>query len=654
MLTTAERLTLTQICETLVPPGNPRAVGELTRLSAADLGLPAKLEQALLGVSSPTDLAQMRLFLHTIRVPLANWLLSGTWSSFGELDLAARERLLMTWATSRVGLRRMAFQGLKRLALFIFYASLTDEHPDLSEAIFEYRPPQERSAAPAPLIKPISIDQDRQIECDVVVVGSGAGGAVTAARLAEAGFSVLVLEKGGYFGPPDYHGRELQANQDLFENSGAVATRDLGFVVLAGCALGGGTIVNWSTSLPTPPEVRHQWQDQYGFRGVTGGRYDESLQAVQDRLHVDRQESVPNPQNLVLERGAAGLGSGAAVIPRNVDGCQSCDFCTFGCVYAAKRDSLQTYLTDAHKAGAQFAVRARAERVLIDSGAARGVIALVESNAGTTQLRVRSRAVVIAAGSIHTPLLLRRSGLKNRHIGANLRLHPVTASFALYDEPIRSWHGPPQTRLVDQWSDLDGSGYGVRLEVAPAHPGLWASALPWTSGNGHKELMGSLHHLANIIVITRDKGSGRVSTGSGDLPVLTYRLSDYDARHMMRGLLESIRIHAAAGARRIFSPHTIPLVWERGHDLAAYLNEVERMGLGANQSSAFSAHQLGSCRIAADPGLGAVDPDGQTFEVDNLFVTDGSVFPTSCGVNPMIPISATAYFLSDRILKKLG
>lgn len=653
VLTNPERQTLSQLCETLVPDGSSGGSRQLSDLSAADLDLAERLESALLSVSSPAELAQMRQFLRVIQIPPLNWLLSGRWSSFGEMTLAEREHLLLTWATSRIGLRRMAFQGLKRLALFIFYAALTSERPSESEAIFRYRSPEQRPPAPPSQIEPVELDQDAEIECDVVVVGSGAGGAVTAAFLAQRGLAVLVLEKGGFFAPADYHGHELQANQDLFENSGAVTTRDLGLVVLAGSALGGGTIVNWSTSLPTPLEVRRQWANEFGFQGVDGDEYEKSLQAVQERMHVDRDESPAGAHNGVLARGAQAIGVEAGAIPRNVKACQTCDFCAFGCVYGAKQDSLQTYLTDAYRAGAQLVVRAFARKVLIEDGRARGVLAEVNHQGRAHQLTVRSRAVVAAAGSIHTPLLLTRSGLTNRHIGGNLRLHPVTASFARYDEPVASWQGPPQTRLVEEWADLDGNGYGVRLEVAPAHPGLWASALPWTSGWQHKELMDSLHHLANIIVITRDRGSGRVLTGSGQRPVLSYRMSPYDSQHMLHGLLESIRIHAAAGARQIFSPHTVPLVWERGQDLNAYLGRVERIGLGPNQSSAFSAHQLGSCRVAAEPSLGALGPDGQAHEVENLFVTDGSVFPTACGVNPMIPISATAHFLSEGIFRKL-
>jgi hypothetical protein len=262
---------------------------------------------------------------------------------------------------------------------------------------------------------------------------------------------------------------------------------------------------------------------------------------------------------------------------------------------------------------------------------------------------------VVAAGAIHTPALLLRSGLVNANIGANLHLHPVTVTYGIFDEPITPWQGPPMSRLSTEFADMDGRGYGVRLETAPVHPGISALTFSWQSGQEHKRLMRNLNHTANIIILTRDFYGGRVAVDRGGQPVLHYQLHPYDARHLMRGLLEALRVHIAAGAREISSPHNDALVYRpaEGGDFEAYLKQVESRGFQPNTYMLFSAHQMSSCRIGGNSALGAVDPGGESYEVRNLFVADGSVLPTASGVNPMLTIMGTAHYLAQQIKARL-
>jgi choline dehydrogenase-like flavoprotein len=205
--------------------------------------------------------------------------------------------------------------------------------------------------------------------------------------------------------------------------------------------------------------------------------------------------------------------------------------------------------------------------------------------------------------------------------------------------------------MIEELSSLDGEGYGVRLEVAPAHPGLWASALPWTSGRNHKQLVAQVDHLANIIVLVRDRGSGRVRVDREGKPLLDYAVDRHDAAHLIQGTETALRLLRAAGARMLISPHTTPAFFEtnRGGDFKGYLAEVRRRPVRANQIGLFSAHQMGSCRIAGSRAQGVVRPDGETWPLRKLYVVDASVFPTASGVNPMISIMAVAKLLSERI-----
>jgi choline dehydrogenase-like flavoprotein len=207
------------------------------------------------------------------------------------------------------------------------------------------------------------------------------------------------------------------------------------------------------------------------------------------------------------------------------------------------------------------------------------------------------------------------------------------------------------TRYTRQFSDLDGRGYGVRLETAPVHPGIAALGLQWASGRQHKRMMQQLDRLANIIIITRDYHGGRVGVNRDGQPVLHYEISPYDARHMMRGILEALRIQRAAGAMEIASPHHKRLIYRpsQNGEFSRFLARVEDAGIENNALPIFSAHQMSSCRIGGNSALGAISPEGESYEVKNLFVADGSALPTASGVNPMLTIMGVAHYLAQGI-----
>lgn len=646
-----QRCTLALICETFVP-SLPAAEGDDTRLfgtGAADVGLAAALEEGILQVSDEASRLQLQLVLNLLESSLFNQLTAEQWAAFSDLDLDGRTAILRSWGNSRLPQARQWFQSLKRLALFIFYSIMPDGQPNPTWSSFGYpgQPPQGEPALRP--IKPLLITEPTTLFADVLVIGSGAGGGVVAGELSAAGQDVIVVEKGQYRADHEFNGRELDS-QSLFEKQGALTTADLSMSVLAGSALGGGTTINWSASLRPPDDVLYEWATEYGFSGATSQAFQDSLDAVMKRLNVGVEDNPVNRNNAALARGCATLGYDVSLIPRNVKGCEECGFCNFGCVFGAKQGTLKTYLQDAHERGARILVNAHVQWVLIERGTACGAeLTVLDADGQPHAVTIKAKYVVVAAGSVNTPALLLRSGLGNANIGANLHLHPVTVTYGVFDEPINPWQGPPMTRLSRQFANLDGHGYGVRLECAPVHPGIAAASLPWQSGVDHKRLMARLHHMSNVIVLTRDRYGGRVTLNKRGEPVLHYTLHPYDARHLMKGLIESIRVHLAAGAVEVSSPHNHQLVYrpqERG-SLDGFLNEVQARGLHPNAYSLFSAHQMSSCRIGGDSASGAIDPGGESYEVRNLFVIDGSALPTASGVNPMITIMGTAHYLAQ-------
>ncbi|RMF81612.1 MAG: oxidoreductase [Chloroflexi bacterium] len=653
-----EQQTILRICDTLIPALQIDApdVHPLYETGAYHLNIPQEVIEILPEVASPEDLTLLRIFFGAIEFGVFNGMTANQWGAFSQAPLETRTAILQSWANSRLPIARRTFQALKRLTLFLFYSTMPDDNRHPAWQTFNYDGPPQNNASPAPTIEPYRIDETDTLYTHVLVIGSGAGGGVVAGELAAAGFDVIVAEKGGYYHEADFHGKERDSAEQFFEKRGALTTADNAVLLLAGSTLGGGTTINWTASFRTPQYVLREWATQYGFTGAASADFQASLDAVSERIHVCTEASHANPQNELLAAGCKALGYKVDVIPRNVKDCQDCGFCNFGCRFGAKQSTLKTYLQDAHKRGARILVRAHVERVTYKRGVANGaIITITDSNQQQRRITIKAKVVVVAAGALHTPALLLRSGLGNANIGANLHLHPATVIYGLFDEPVRGWEGPPMTRYSPHFANMDGAGYGFRLETAPVHPGIAALTLPWQSGRQHKDLMQQLDHLANILIIVRDRHGGRVQIDRDGNPVPHYWPSRVDRRHLMRGILEALRVHHAAGAKELSSPHNAPLLFRDGQDgdFEDYLDRVAARSLKRNAFPLFSAHQMSSCRIGGDTSRGAVDPTGESYEVKNLFVADGSVLPTASGVNPMVTIMATAHFIAQHIKSKL-
>lgn len=661
-LTSAERATLQAVCDTLIPSvagyeNDPHRAFWTRR--ASDLNVPAMLEAVITDLIDPGSRDEIRLALSLLENPLINGAISRLPVRFTTGSHDQRTTIMQSWAYSNLFPLRKAFQAFKRLTLF-FYYTVTDaegKNPNW-EAMRYPGPPTPPTDAERP-ITPITLTPNGStpvvLNADAVVIGSGAGGSVIAAALARSGADVIIVEKGGYQVESDFHGRELASADQLFEGRGLLSTDDLGVALLAGTSLGGGTTINWSASFRTPPHVLEEWKHVYGITDAATDSYQRALDSVCERLNVNTNWSQPNAQNAALERGSAALGYKVGVIARNVDGCEDCGFCNYGCQFGAKRSTTKTYLLDAYRDGARILVRAEADRVMISNGRATGITGTARDAYGNPiPFVIRAKVVVAAGGALNTPALLLRSGLTNAHIGRNLHLHPTTVTFGIHPDPVRGWSGPIMTRYVSHFNRIT-DGYGVSIQTAPVHPGLMSLALHWKTGLGNKQMMAKIAHLANLIIITRDRDGGRVYLDRHGRAKIAYTLSDYDRAHMQAGVVESLRVHRAAGADEIGSPHTYPYAFKSSRSQSdpafeQFVGQVRDAGLKKNAFALFSAHQMSSARMAANPSLGAIRPDGMTFEVQNLFVADGSALPTALGVNPMITIMSVAHLISGAVV----
>ncbi|HEX2063868.1 MAG TPA: GMC family oxidoreductase [Acidimicrobiales bacterium] len=504
------------------------------------------------------------------------------------------------------------------------------------------------AGAPPKEIQTHVVDRDTTLDCDVCAVGSGAGGGTAAAVLAEAGLDVVVLEAGDYLDDEDFDGAEVDGYARLYLGAGALATADQSVGLFAGACLGGGTVVNFSTSFRLPDQIREEWA-RSGVGAMTSDDYTRSEEAVWERLGVTTDRSRPSRREQLMKRGLEALGWHVDYMPRNVRGCDEavCGYSPFGCLAGAKQSTTKTWLADAWKRGARILVRTRAERVLVERGRARGVEARTSDGHRVT---VRARAVVLAAGAIHTPAVLRRSGLENGNIGRHLRLHPVTGTAGVFDEEIRPWEGVMQAVYSDELADLH-AGYGIKLESAPLHPSVLSIYIPWRGAGHHADVMRRLPHLVPIGLLLRDSSEGEVRVGRDGEPVVRYRLNDFDVGHLRTGLAGAAHVLEAAGASCVFSAHKDWVCYEpgRGRGREGFLEAADRCGWRAGQCVYTSFHIMGSARMGASPDESACDPEGQTWEVRGLYVCDASTFPTASGVNPMIAIEAVAHLNASRL-----
>ncbi|HEY8324317.1 MAG TPA: GMC family oxidoreductase [Ktedonobacterales bacterium] len=664
-LNAARLRTLEAICEALIPAVAPPAGADdphgLYARAAHDLSVAALIEETL-GQESPQARAQFAQLLNLLGSATGGLLLAGRATGLANLPLAKRQAALRRMSVSPIASLRQGFSAIKRLATFIFYSIPAADGRNPNWPALDYAPPPPPpSAEAAPRrIAPLSTAADLELTADAVVVGSGAGGGVVAAQLAAAGKDVIVLEKGGYYSESDFNGSEALMTPQLYLRRGLLATKDLGMIVLAGSCLGGGTIVNWSTSLRTPPDVLAEWELDYGLSDATSPAYQQGFEVAERRLGVTTDDSDPNANNAALQRGCEALGYAWRRIPRNASGCQQrCGSCGYGCPYGRKQSTMLTFLQDAADAGARFITRCQVERVLIKDGRAAGVEgwALDEATGERRTVSVTAPIVVVAGGAVESPALLLRSGLRNPNIGAHLRLHPVVAMAAYYAEPIKPWQGSLQTVLSDQFKDMQ-RGYGLRFEVAPAHPGMLGMVTPWRSGAQHKQDMARSPYAATFIALMRDTGEGRVTLDRQGDPVLTYFPNATDSSALTRAMGELAKVAAAGGATRVASlySHELTLDAEGGRpgaisdeQLRAFASEARRRGLAPNMIPIFSAHQMGTCRLGGDARTAVADPWGEVFGVKGLFIGDASGFPTASGVNPMLSIMALAYRVASRI-----
>jgi choline dehydrogenase-like flavoprotein len=512
---------------------------------------------------------------------------------------------------------------------------------------------------PAGVTEAQTLTADIEVGCDVVIVGSGPGGAVTAATLAQAGLSVVVLEEGGAFGQARFRGREDEAYPFLYQDGGQRVTNDLALTLLQGKAMGGGSVVNWTTCFRTPEHVVEHWRARHDVGGFDSAALAPHFESMEQRLSI---APVPvellNRNNRALYDGCKKLGWHVEPTKRNVLGCAQSGHCGHGCPIDAKQSMLVTMLPDAMKAGAAVVTRCRVRHIQLEAGRATAVVGEALDAAGTqatgVRVTVKPRFVVVAGGAINSPALLLRSGTPDPHglLGRRTFLHPVTGVVGVFDERIEGWRGAPQSAASHHFAQR-GDEVGFFLEVAPVHPMLMATAMPGF-GVVHRDTMARIAHFAAFLAITidgfqDDVVGGRVTLSSSGAPVLDYPIVERQWRAFRDGAKALAQVAFAAGAKEALTGHDPPTSMRSPQEIVA----VDQARWAPGRVALFSAHQMGGCAMSDDEKRGVVrSEDLRHHQIDNLHIVDGSVFPTSLGVNPQLSIYGLAHLVSQRLVAR--
>ena len=508
-----------------------------------------------------------------------------------------------------------------------------------------------------------TLADDLTLEADVAIVGSGAGGGTAAEILALAGLNVVVLEEGPLKSSGDFRMRESDAYPDLYQESAARKTRDKAINILQGRCVGGGTTVNWTSSFRTPPATLAFWQREYGLTGFGVDDLAPWFVQMESRLSIGPWEVAPNANNEALARGARKIGISSSPIRRNVVGCWNLGYCGMGCPINAKQSMLVTTIPAALAKGATLVTRVRAGNFVLADGRVTQLEGHAMDASGTAPtsrtVRVRARAYIAAAGAIGTAALLMRSRAPDPHgiLGRRTFLHPAVVSAALMPDRVDGFAGAPQTIYSDHFLEtqpIDGP-LGYKLEAPPLHPVLTAITLP-DDGVAHARWMQQFPRMQVLIALLRDgfhpeSQGGTVRLRDDGTPQLDYPLVPVIWDGARRALRSMAEIQFAAGALSVMPVHGGGAAFA---DPAAARAAIDGFALQPLVTTVVSAHVMGGAPLGPDPARAVVTTTGRHHQLENLYVFDASLFPTSIGANPQLSIYGIVARLATDLAQALA
>ncbi|MBI2890294.1 MAG: GMC family oxidoreductase [Nitrospirae bacterium] len=567
---------------------------------------------------------------------------TGYFKRFSALPRDKQEEVLKGWVESRSETRRLLIILLRTLCSMSHYShhatwgELGYDGPWIGRIPIPHEPVRVAGVLSAddPAVP-------ERLSAHTVVIGFGAGGGVLATELAERGVEVLALEAGPYLTSDGMTQREEEMIPWLFRDFGMRQTRDRGVNIVQGQGVGGSTVHNINLCYRAPEWILEEWAERSGLDLFRGGGMNPYYERVEDRIRVNRiPEQMVNRNNRITWDGATKLGWAAEIARHNRTNCLGSGFCEIGCAYDRKNNVAVAYLPSFVEHGGRIVSRCKVDRIVMEGKAVRSIEAV---SMGGRRLTIDCKRVVVSAGGIDTPAILIRSGLKDRNawIGRGLHLHPGTTVAGLFEEPVEGWRGIPQSVVVTEFLAPRPEGAYV-IVSAFAHPLMFGAMVPGV-GRFHRELMTNYRYIAAVSPFIHDRTEGEVEPDGEGRPRIAYELTEPDCESLRDSWVKGAEILLAAGARRLLLAMPEGVILE-GRDQVARIR-----GFDVRKSPLVSVHPQSACRMASDPGRGAVDEGCALFGWEGVYVCDTSLYPDSIGSPPQLTAMALGARLGERL-----
>ena len=565
----------------------------------------------------------------------------GSGARFSRLSAAQQELQIQKWLSSGATRPLISLIGtIFKLAHF--------DRPDVYESFGRKRLQPAPEAAPRYLENVFSAkdwDPNEVVECDVVVVGTGAGGAVVGRELTKRGYGVAFVEEGSFLHRSDFKQSVLKSFAQYYRTD-SFAIGNAVMPVYTGRMVGGSTTLNTATCFRAPRWIHDEWAEKLGSDEFTEEAWADYYERVENELNVqDADIAATGPIRDIIARGCDALGWHHGPIRRNAPECRGEGFCTYGCPTDAKRSMNMTYIPSALKSGAMLLTEARAEQVIIENGKAVGL--KVRSTESGAEITVRAKLVVMSGGAVPTPLFLADQGLCNTsgELGKNLTLHPSANMSALFDEYVGGGEFIPQGYGTQQFLNE-----GLLLSGSLTDDAVFPSSVA-LHGRQLIEAIELRNQIGSLGVLCHDHGpGGYVKKLASGRTLMRYDLVEKDCQMLHKGMLAVIDIFKAAGARRFYPLLASAPILDTEKDIEKF----RKMKIRPQDLVLTSYHPIGTCKMGRDPKSSVVDLNCQTHDVPNLYLVDGSSLPGPPAVNPQIAIMALATRAADHIANRLG
>ena len=479
---------------------------------------------------------------------------------------------------------------------------------------------------------------------EVAVIGSGAGGGIAANLLSEK-YEVGIFDKGNF--PNGVTNNETFGYHNFYETNAIQQTRGYKVQLLAGMGIGGGTSINWTTSLRTPDNILSEWdsltkQNNY----FNSDQFKKSLDYVSEKLNVDVANNKIPQKEIKLAQGLELNNTSYKVIPRNTNDpqCLESGFSTFGHSDGNINSSYKSWLSKDKFNEDSIYSNTHIKSLSISKGRATHIN--IENNGKSFSVEVNK--VVLASGSLNTPKILLNSGYKNKHLGQHLKLHPVSGVAGKFSELQNPWAGSMQGIYSDDNLFMKNN-YGYLLEGLPMHPSLFFPFFP-NNNDKFEDFISSYNYWSGSIVLTSDTSSGSI-INKNPQHLWKYNLNNFDHGNLLHGIESLVMANYLAGAEEIMVATSPTMHWkkESSENIESFIDKVRKVRNEPFRILLGSAHQMGTARIHPNPSEGVVDLNGKVHGLDNVYITDSSTFPRCSGVNPMITIQAMSHFLTSSI-----